>query len=647
MRPEYDGVKFYSVQDWSTGENLEKAAKILESFNENEDYADINEVIELYNVQQLINSGAYLREWDEDIIDHYKKLSIPITKVLGKFFGKINDENFQLITRSVSIGYVENYWELFVKFKIYKKVSREMFAAYINAPETTLWILLQQEELVKYYGKELADVLRISEQTPRLVISKFLERHDLESPYYFPKELNSTEYEGILQNYINSDTANLNHLQLLARTQSSKECPISDKLRLCAKRACDSYWEKHPFTGVHVGYGIGVEFADVSEIKSVKRLENNDYKITYDVKWLLENLDYPTILNNFRYVFEQFDDCWRSSLVSVKSQLGVFERTLFVRGVKDYIKGNNFDVMDNLSTMQVRGCYDILKSRDIRLEDVFKWFFEEYLPQEFGVNGFRFNPPSEGTTLVEKCRTIASEMDGVLKQFRMYVQDGEIDRELFEMSSEHIVFSNLSGFVKNKYAYGNSIDIQNEQFLLFSDQSHLCYIEKTKSRYTRFCDLLIQEDILLSDFFEYQKENIHWLIEKDIVIEKSDGYLELNGPKVFILKDLYDHDVICPQYYDDELKKIIDEWIMNGDLRLENSLFSKPEQDYLNYELNKSSYSNGLDLRNKYAHSTYPENEKIQLVDYIRLLKIMILVITKINDEFCLREEICEKKEKA
>lgn len=223
MRPEYDGVKFYSVLDWSIGENLEKSAKILESFNENEDYADINKVIELYNVQQLINSGAYLREWDEDIIDHYKKLSVPLTKVLGKFFGKINDENFQLITRSVSIGYVEDYWRLFVKFKVYKKVSGEMFAAYINDPKTTLWILLQQEELVKYYGQELANVLRISEQTPRLVISKFLERHDQESPYHFPKELNPTEYEGILQNYINSDTANLNHLQLLARTQSSGE----------------------------------------------------------------------------------------------------------------------------------------------------------------------------------------------------------------------------------------------------------------------------------------------------------------------------------------------------------------------------------------------------------------------------------------
>ena len=71
-------------------------------------------------------------------------------------------------------------------------------------------------------------------------------------------------------------------------------------------------------------------------------------------------------------------------------------------------------------------------------------------------------------------------------------------------------------------------------------------------------------------------------------------------------------------------------------------LFSKPEQDYLNYKLNKASYSNGLDLRNKYAHSTYTKNENTQYVDYINLLKIMILIITKINEEFCLRERLHE-----
>lgn len=108
---------------------------------------------------------------------------------------------------------------------------------------------------------------------------------------------------------------------------------------------------------------------------------------------------------------------------------------------------------------------------------------------------------------------------------------------------------------------------------------------------------------------------------------------------MYVLKDLYEHDVVCPQYYDDELRSIVDEWCRNGDLRLTNTLFSEPEQNYLNYKLNKASYSNGLDLRNKYAHSTYPEDENTQFVDYISLLKIMILIVAKINEEFCLREQ--------
>ena len=640
MRPEYNGIRFYGIDDWSTEENLKKAVILLESFDENKNYTNINEVIELYNIYELINGGAYLKEWSEERINHYRKVCDSFMKVLGKFYGKINDDNFIQICNSICIGYIEDFWKLFVKFNTYKKVSGQTFAVYLSDPETTLYILLKQKDLVRYYGKELADLMRVSDQAPRLIISKFLQKHDQECQYYFPIELPAEEYEKILQNYVKSDKVSLNDLQLLANSQNSKECPISDKLRLSAKKAWTSFWEKRPFTGFEVKYGISVEFADAPELKSRKKLENNTFQITYDIKWLLENMDYPTILNNFRYVFEQFDICWRSTLVSVKSHMGIFEKTLGVRGIKDYVKGANFNNMENLSTMQVRGYYEILKNNGVRLEDVFKWFFENYLSQEFGANGFRFNPPSEGTTLVEKCRTIASEMDGVLKQFRMYVQDGEIDRELFEMSSEHIIFSMLVGFVKDKYAYGNNKKIENEQLVLFSDQSLMHYIEKTKDRYTSFFDLLTHENVRFSDFREYQHRNLHWLIENDIVKEDSDGYLRFNIPKVIILKDLYEHDVICLQYYDDELKNTVYEWYRRGDLRLTGSLFSEPEQDYLNYELNKSTFSNGLDLRNKYSHSTYPENEKIQFVDYIILLKIMVLVITKINEEFSLKESL-------
>ena len=53
--------------------------------------------------------------------------------------------------------------------------------------------------------------------------------------------------------------------------------------------------------------------------------------------------------------------------------------------------------------------------------------------------------------------------------------------------------------------------------------------------------------------------------------------------------------------------------------------------------LNKSEYSNGLDLRNKYIHSTYPLDTQQQEQDYISLLKILTVVILKINEEFCLK----------
>ena len=79
----------------------------------------------------------------------------------------------------------------------------------------------------------------------------------------------------------------------------------------------------------------------------------------------------------------------------------------------------------------------------------------------------------------------------------------------------------------------------------------------------------------------------------------------------------------------------LEEMISAGDLRVGSTLFTEPERDYLNYMLNKSEFSDGLDLRNKYIHSTYPQDEEEQKKDYITLLKLMILVITKINDEFC------------
>ena len=46
-------------------------------------------------------------------------------------------------------------------------------------------------------------------------------------------------------------------------------------------------------------------------------------------------------------------------------------------------------------------------------------------------------------------------------------------------------------------------------------------------------------------------------------------------------------------------------------------------------------YSIVLDLQNKYCHGNNPIDEKVAESSYYQILKIMCLIIIKINDEFC------------
>lgn len=416
---------------------------------------------------------------------------------------------------------------------------------------------------------------------------------------------------------------------------STKECPISDKLKLSAKKAYHKYWENNQASGTGIGYGVELSFGDVPDVVSYEK-DGYTIKYTYDIKWLEENLDYPTILNNFKFLFEYFDMFWRCTFVAVESEMGVFEKDIGLKGKKEYIKGTSFNMCNMTSTLQMNAYYNFLQKNNISLELVIKWFFEVYLKEEFGAGGFVYNPSKNDASWLDKCRNIASEMDGVLKQYRMYVEDGQIDRELLEMSSEHIVLSMVPSFLENKYAYAESTDIHHQMHLLFSDQSTITYTEKTKSSYNSFCLLIMSEEMRRSDFFEYQLPAIDWLIEKNVVYVDDNEVLRLNRKYIVILADMYKHDVVCVQYYG-KYKTILTEMKDSNDIRMESTLFSVPETNYLNYMLNRSEYSNGKDLRNKYIHSTYPMEEDVQMQDYMDLLKIMIIIIGKVNEEFLLR----------
>lgn len=68
-------VKFYSKEDMASGYNLIKAEKIINNFDEQKEYNDINELIEFYNITKYIDNGVFFKSWDEEYIQKAKDTS--------------------------------------------------------------------------------------------------------------------------------------------------------------------------------------------------------------------------------------------------------------------------------------------------------------------------------------------------------------------------------------------------------------------------------------------------------------------------------------------------------------------------------------------------------------------------------------------
>lgn len=502
-----------------------------------------------------------------------------------------------------------------------------------------IYDLLACQGIVSYYNLELTEYLIMTKDSAEMLLRQYAEsRNTQQKKYYFPVALGKSEKIEMLNCYIKSELANPNYLKLICETQSTTELPIPDKTKLMAKRKYEEEIEEMFEDGGGFSYSTEVSFRDNQ--KEVVRYDrtNNDFCVIYSREWIRQNQDYPTILNNFIYLFEYTDAQCRMEHVSRISQMGVFERVLGIKGVKEYLTGTAFNQLQALSMLQLVAYDRELKEINIRIEDVIEWFFRDYLADEFSVEDFNVKLPSEESSYLEKCRTILSEIDSVLKQYRLLVEDGKIDHELLQISSEHVFFKDVPSLIKNKYIYGVGEEYNIVSFHLFSDQSTLYYL-KEHDKYDNLPQLLIKEDIRKEDFLAHQIQKLDWLLEREYLYINNDGYLKPELMKIRLIKELFDKEVVCYNYIQ-ILNNQEQGMVAREMIEFESSLFSKPEQEYFNYLLNQSEFSNGLDLRNRYVHGTQSNNEEKHKNDYYIFLKVLILITIKINEEFCLQSEI-------
>lgn len=631
-------VKFYGPTDFGIHSQVARVAELAAQFESSMIPQNIVDIIELHNVQLYIASGLLPRSFSD--ADRAAALAqVPqLRAAVGRYFAEINDGNLSSrLAAEIPYDYRSDLVYLLGRSNAFKRCAGGGMLAALAAVRVSLSQMLVSKKLVDEYDAQLRERLVADALNAEHLVRKYLQA-DAQTVIYVPNCFTSADAAELLSRYIEDENANPNFIRLIATASDERRLGLEAKIRLKAKRRSEKIVEEFFEENTGIRTGAGVRISETQDEPVEMERDGLVLNISYSKKWLDRTLDYASVLNNFQYLFGFVDGQVLLTLPAYPSELGALERSMMTAGRRDYVIGDVFRSRNMCSLLQMGVYRHYLTSNNIDLEEVVGWFFGTYLVEEFGVLGFSFVPSARTSSYLEKVRHLFPEMEGVANQFKFYAQDGEIDRDLLELASDPVSYDRIPSLLAGKYVHvADCQEIRTVVGLLFSDQSELTYINDELRAHNAY-ELLSKHSIPYADFHEYQRSAIDHLINLAVLEDTGLRVQIANSAQIFVLRSLFEKEVAAYHRLPLAAQRQVDALEARGWVTRRSALLFGAEASYLNYYLNKAEFSNGPELRNKYLHGSQsmPESEGVHFQTYVIALRILIALVIKINDEFCL-----------
>ncbi len=658
-------IKFYSSSDLSIGHHFDRLKEFIESIGKLE-LNDLLDTLEAYNILKFINHKIYPIYLSDTQIKEDKG---KINKEINRFFKEVTQENIVEFFRYFFLSYDfdldknisekikiisidkysdtlfrEDFLECFEKYKLNKKINEEVLRMCIEDYEIPIRYFIKTQYFITEYPDLMKEKFLEKASNFELFLGNYI---DGGVKHFIPANITKEEMYKFCEQYIEYEFANLNYIYLIYQgIQGIQGLTIDAKLKLKSKKRCEKI-EKEFFNDENrrIGQKITVYLEEESYSNSGEELKN-----LIDIYYLKKESSKENLLEYIMYFNGFFTDNWLLNLCSFPNlESSTVVRILSgIRTKKNYEITSHFDNKNLLILLSFKVYQDKLQEIfDLRIEDLIVYFFSNYSKEHFSIDWLSLDFSSKSEKMHIQTKNLFTLEEQVRKQWELYVNENEIDKELFELEATPRINS-LKSLLdkKNIYANNKNESIQRIMHLLFSDQSHINYInEKLKGE--NFVQLFVNNKIKKNDFHSYQQSDINFLIDNNIIsVDKEEMVFTTQKQllRISIISNIYNYEVIHYYHLNQKLsiKKMlehqqqeINKMIEEGLLIYENTLFSKPEANYFNYILNDSEFDNALGLRNKYAHgSVIEENEN----DYLYILIILVVYVIKINEELVIQD---------
>lgn len=624
-------IKYYGFGH--TNKTQTEIIEYISQINLQEDKS-LEDIIELFNIKQIIESETWV---DESEIAHNLVEKIP--GVIGKFFSECQlipcVANDYLALKSL---YHKDFWDAFVEFGGIRHTSVSMFKEFVRGTQSNPVILLQQQKIVNKYSSVLKDYLL---QNPRS-FELFINYHDSieDQRLYFPLGFKDQEINSWAKRYCELPDNNSNYLERIVNWSNQHEYKLNPKIKKLARKKKEESLSQIFDENSGLKTKMEVQFAEHLDQDFVFEEGGNlSFKVKFNKNWVLENLDNPTLLMNFIYFLEFYHPlygfCYAKSGYEKEGLLELFQSN----SKYDYQRGVAQKSEDGLYDLIFLAYFDFLHYQGKDLERVFSSFYNEQIEENYHQSGFFFTPSSEAITYYERCKSLVPEMDGILKQYELLREEGEIDEEVYAISSKGKNYRGLNSFVAKKYCYFNSKRIIELSTLLFSQQSLLATTSEKcdNSFWSR-----VVKGIAKEDFEDYQIDTIEKLIDKEILAVNIVNQLYFKDDIfVFVIRHIWRTGYLNLLYCPPEVINTVNKLYETDDIRYDGRLFSEQESDMISYFMDDKKYGNSMSIRNKVAHGGASKISASQAkMYYLKLLSVLLLYTIRINEEIDLLDKL-------
>jgi len=580
---------------------------------------EINNLIEIYLILKLLKTENEFSRFKHLIRKFHNDLSanFPITI-------------FEIDYDSIYIFYKDVFWELVLSLERINKDDVSQFESYIKKYNIQTMNFKNVTKLIDLFPQVIKENFLSLSRNIEFFLNhqsgKFTDSNGL----YIKLGITNEEINNLAIEYCQTDSINPNYLQSIVEYKKLSKYEFDDEVKLLAKRKSEEFWEKHFETNEGIHYSISVGIKPLDSDKLFEPIENG---ILLNKIILDEHHDFPTLLNNYIYLLNFFNH--ESGLPWLVANEEVFSLTSIFYPKSNAHFGTFNNILKRYHSLLFQAYFDYLKQNeiDIDVEEIVEWYFNIYLETELDIKGFHFHASNKESSYYERGKSIICEMDSILDQYELFVRHGEINQDLLEIKSKASSYASLKSFNKKKFLkLSNNPDNSALFSVLFSDQSSLSFNSSKKEHGTFFKHII--DGVKITDFADYQVEQIKILIEKNILKLSDDVIKFTNFQEINILNKLWKSGTYCLYYKDKLILDIAEDLCKKGYCEYSDNIFSEYESNYLSYILDDKKYGNGLKIRNKFSHGKFGyKKEEEHLQNYLELLQIVIFYVMRINDE--------------